>query len=101
MIAALLAFMLEPTPEAPHFGVNIVRVEAGTLSEVPITGGDHDRARLNCGEGVLSYSAERLSDGDTVQMMAGPVPLAGPFITHCTLRSAGGSDVLLVVYSGP
>lgn len=103
IVLAALAFLMEPSAlsEAPAFGVDVVRVEAGVLTKVPIVGGDHDRVRLVCGDGVLAYAADSLSDGDIVQMMAGPVPLDGPFVTHCTLRSAESSDVLIVAYAGP
>lgn len=96
-----LVLYLFASSAGPAFGENVVMVTTGSLTDVPIVGGHATPARLVCPAGVLGYAASRLSDGDTVQLMAGPVPLAGPFVVRCTLRSADGFDGLWVVYAGP
>lgn len=103
MIAALLAFLLEPaaTSTGPTFSDTAIVLTDGALVEVAIVGGSATPARVECAGQVLAYAAPTLSDGDTVGFLAGPVPLTGPFATRCTLRSATGFDGLWVVYAGP
>lgn len=102
MIAALLAFLLEPaaTATGPTFADDVIVLADGVLVEVAIVGGSATPTRVECRGQVLAYADPRLSDGDTVGFLAGPVPLTGPFATRCTLRSADGFDGLWVVYAG-
>lgn len=102
IVLAALAFLMEPAPpaSAPTFEQDIVMLQNGAQSSVGIVGGSETKARIVCPPTVQVTAPESVSDGDTILFNPGP-GADGPFVTHCTLRSAEGSDVLIVAYAGP
>lgn len=102
MIAALLAFLLEPaaTSTGPTFADDVVSLQNGTYTEVAVVDGSANPARVVCPVEVQVIAAPVLADGDVVTLTPSPAAVE-PFIARCTLRTADGFDGLWVVYAGP